>query len=175
MHPAPPPAPRDRIELVSHLARPAAEVWAAATDFSGITAELRPWLRMTAPADQRRLPEQVQPGRRLFRSWLLLGGVVPIDYDDLALTELEPGRRFLEQSRMLSASLWQHERIVEPTGATTCRLVDRVAFIPRTPLHGLVLRWFVPRLFAHRHRQLRRLHGPAAGDAGTTDAAEGRP
>ena len=45
---------------------------------------------------------------------MLLGGFLPVDYDDLCLAEIEPPRRFLERSRMLSMSIWQHERIVEP-------------------------------------------------------------
>jgi hypothetical protein len=37
-----------------------------------------------------------------------------VDRSDLTFLELEPGRRFLEQSPMLSMKLWRHERIVEP-------------------------------------------------------------
>ena len=33
---------------------------------------------------------------------------MPIDYDDLTFIELEPVRRFLERSPMLSQREWQH-------------------------------------------------------------------
>ena len=64
----------------------------------------------------------------LGRSWILLGGLLPVDYDDLKLAELEPGRRFLERSRTLTFSVWQHERIVEPEGEGRCRVTDRLGF-----------------------------------------------
>ncbi len=150
------------IEQVSHLRAPAAEVWAAATDFRGINAELMPLLRMTAPRGVTGLSvEELEPGRRLFRSWLLLFGLLPVDYDDLTIAEVGPGHRFLERSRMLSASSWEHERVVEPTGARSCRVTDRVRWTPRAAPFGLVLRVVVPRLFAHRHDRLRKRYGEA--------------
>jgi hypothetical protein len=135
-------------------------VWAAVTDLAQINDELMPLMRMTAPRGWKsRSLEQLQPGQRLFRSWLLLLGVVPVDYDDLMIAEIEPGRRFQERSRMMSASVWEHERVVVPTGPESCRVTDRVGFVPRTALHGTVLRRVVPVLFAHRHRRLRRRYG----------------
>jgi hypothetical protein len=151
-------------ELSSELQAPADEVWTAATDVAGINDELWPLMRMTAPKGWRTLsPDQVEPGQRLFRSWLLLLGVIPVDYDDLTIAELGPGHRFQERSRMASASLWEHERLVEPTGSGSCRVTDRVAFLARTALHDAVLRRLVPRLFAHRHHRLRRRFGDASG------------
>ena len=40
--------------------------------------------------------------------------MIPIDYDDLTLVALEPGRGFHERSRMLSMRVWEHERTLEP-------------------------------------------------------------
>jgi hypothetical protein len=157
----------DPIELVSDLAAPAEEVWAAATDLVAINDELGPWMRMTAPRGRRTLSvDDVTPGRRLFRSWLLVLGVLPVDYDDLTITAIGPGHRFQERSRMMSASVWEHERTVTATGAASCRVTDRVGFVPRTALHGMVLRRVVPRLFAHRHRRLRRRYGDAGPSSG---------
>ncbi len=155
------------LELVSDLGAPADEVWAAATDLAAINDELGPWMRMTAPRSWRTLSvENVTPGRRLFRSWLLVLGVLPVDYDDLTISEIGPGHRFQERSRMLSASVWEHERLVTATGPRSCRLTDRVRFVPRTALHRAVLRRVVPRLFAHRHRRLRRRYGVADPPSG---------
>jgi hypothetical protein len=55
-------------------------------------AELWPFLRMTYPRGRSRLdPEVVPIGTRAFRSWLLLFGLVPVDYDDLTFHEIVPG------------------------------------------------------------------------------------
>ena len=54
--------------------------------------------------------------------------MLPVDYDDLCLAELEPGRRFLERSRTLTFAVWQHERVIEPEGEGACRVTDRLGF-----------------------------------------------
>lgn len=149
----------------SRLAAPADRVWAVCTTFAGINAELRPWLRMTHPRNVDALAlADARPGTYLFRSYLLFLGVLPVDVDDITVAQVGPGRRFEERSRMLSASSWWHEREVVEVGDSTCDVVDRVSFEPRWTFLGVVLRAVVPRLFAHRHRQLRRrFSGAAAG------------
>jgi hypothetical protein len=75
-------------------------VWARGVTLEGIDAEPMPLLRTTVPRGARGVTrDDVAIGAPLGRSWLLLGGVWPIDDDDLRLVELEPGRRFLESSR----------------------------------------------------------------------------
>lgn len=77
----------------------AARVWWDATCFDTINDELMPLLRMTSPREwSGRTLDQVVPGQRLFRSWLLLFGVIPIDYDDICIAQIGPGYRFLECS-----------------------------------------------------------------------------
>jgi hypothetical protein len=140
-------------------------VWARAVSPEGINDELRPWIRMTMPASLRgKTIDDVEAGQPLGRSWLLLFGVIPFDYDELALAELEPGRRFLERSTMLSMRRWEHERTVEPRGKGACEITDRIAFELRRPLAlvpGLpgAVRAILTRLFAHRHRRLGRYYG----------------
>ncbi len=131
------------------------EVWSHSTHMRGVNREFFPLVRMTWPGADGRLPSPPRLGERLFRSWILFLGLLPIDYDDLTLIEFEPGRRFLERSVMLSQRQWVHERIVTPT-AMGCRLTDSVRFIPRLrPLGALQLGLF--RLaFRWRHRNLRR-------------------
>lgn len=114
----------------SELRAPADVVWRHAISPQGVNREFRPWLRMTFPANAGDFTETWQPGQRLFRSWILLFGVLPVEYDDLAFAEIEPGRRFLERSTMLTQRVWEHERIVEPTPGG-CRVTDRVRFVPR--------------------------------------------
>ena len=131
-----------------------AEVWARVSTVEGINFELMPLARMTCPRRFAAIDPAVVPlGQRLFRSWILLFGLLPVDYDDLTLLRVEAGRGFLESSRMLSQRRWVHERTLEavPGG---CRVTDRIGFEPRLPaaarVFGRVFRLF----FAHRHRRL---------------------
>ncbi len=147
------------------IGRPASVVWDHAITEEGINDELRPILKMTMPEGLRdKTVETVEVGVPLGRSWILLGGLLPVDYDDLALAELEPGRRFLERSRTLSFSLWQHERIVEPEGEGSCRVTDRLGFelkrgVAWIPGFARVAGAVVGFLFRHRHRRIARFHG----------------
>jgi ligand-binding SRPBCC domain-containing protein len=130
--------------------------WDHATSFDGVNHELMPLMRMTAPRDFRRLdPERIVLGERLFRSWVFLFGVIPFEYDDLTLVELEPPRRFLERSPMMSMKLWQHERIVEPDGGGRCVVTDNLTFEPRMAFMRPLARLIVGFQFRHRHRRLR--------------------
>ena len=148
------------VEQQSVLAAEPEAVWARASTFEGVNDELRPLMRMTAPARVRALdPAEVVLGERIFRSWVLLFGVIPIDYDDLTLIALEPGRGFHERSRMLSRRVWEHERTLEPVGDSATRVSDRLSFEPRVPGFGPLLERFIRITFRHRHRRLRRRFG----------------
>lgn len=154
------------LEQTSVVARPAAEVWERAVTEEGINDELAPILRMTMPAALRgKTVDTVEAGVPLGRSWILLGRVLPVDYDDLCLAELEPGRRFLERSRTLSFSVWQHERTVEPLDERSCRVTDRLGFelkrgVAWIPGMARLSTAVVSFLFRHRHRRLARWAGP---------------
>jgi hypothetical protein len=114
---------------------------------------------MTAPARLRREGlVNVELGRRLCRSFVLLGGVLPIDYDDLTLVRLDPPAGFLERSSMLSQRVWEHERTLEQT-PEGCVLTDRISYAPRIPLPATLSRAVYARVFRHRHRRLRRRFG----------------
>lgn len=150
------------------LRAPAGAVWDRAVSFEGINDEFAPLLRMSVPGGLGATTiAEVEPGVPLGRSWLLLGGLIPVEWDDLRLAEIEPPRRFLERSSMVSMSSWRHERSVEPTGENTCLLRDELGFELRRPL-----RWIpgcdalagrvVAAVFRHRHRRLERAHGAAA-------------
>jgi ligand-binding SRPBCC domain-containing protein len=150
--------------IASRLTASAERVWSHASSFPKLNREFAPLLRMSYPPDRARItPENFPPGRVAFRSWMLLFGLLPVEYDDLAIVELEPGRYFSEASRMLSVREWRHRREVTPEGAG-CVIRDEIAFAPRwRPLGPLQLRLF--RLtFQLRHRALRRLfRGQPAG------------
>ena len=135
---------------------PPAAVWDRVASFEGVNHELMPIMRMTAPAHVRRLdPDEVVLGERICRSWCLLLGFIPFDYDDLTLVALEPGRGFHERSKMLSQRVWEHRRTLTPVGEGT-RVEDRLGFEPRMPGIGRPAGVLVRAIFRHRHRRLAR-------------------
>lgn len=143
-------------EVVVDAARQA--VWARVTTPEGIDHELRPLLSMRMPARHAGATIGTVPvGERLGRAWLRLGGVLPVEYDDLVLVAVDPPAGFHERSSMATARVWEHRRRLEelPDGRT--RVVDELRMVPRVPLPapalGLVRR-LVDALFAHRHRRL---------------------
>lgn len=159
--------PGGSFAISTDLAAPAAAVWGRAVTPEGINDELRPVLRMTMPSGlDGATIDDVSAGEPLGRSWILLGGLLPVDYDDLCLAELEPGHRFLERSRTAAFSLWQHERFVEPRGEAASRVTDRLTFEFKGPLGRIpgsrrLAEAIVGFLFRHRHRRLVRRWGEA--------------
>lgn len=155
-------ARRAEISVSSELNASAEAVWARAVDPEGINYELRPLMRMTVPKGAEDFGlDDLEPGH-IGRSWVLLFGLIPFDYDDLSIVRVEPGRSFLERSTMLSMRLWEHERIVTPLGEGRCRVEDRLGWEPRLPLPGALLRPVIRVVFSHRHKRLRRLHYASA-------------
>jgi len=65
-----------------------------------INAEFGPILRMTFQCSTASVMEGRRSGCALCRSWILLLGLLPIEYDDVAFSEVEQERRFVEESRM---------------------------------------------------------------------------
>lgn len=151
--------------ISTRLAARADDVWARAVTPEGINDELRPLVRMTMPRSLRgRTIDDLPVGETVGRSWILLAGLLPVDYDDLRLVELEPGRRFVERSATASLRVWTHERTVEPAGDGECQISDRLGWEPRAPLARVpgserVIAAIVGALFRHRHRRLRRRWG----------------
>lgn len=146
-------------EIATDLASPPATVWQHITSIDGVNGELMPLMRMTVPRALRGATLDDLPlGQRAGRSWILLFGVIPIDYDDMTIAERGPGHRFFEQSTMLTQSQWTHERTVEgmPRGS---RVTDRLTWQGRVRPLGAVYRFVIPIVFGHRHRRLRKRFG----------------
>jgi hypothetical protein len=115
---------------------------------------MAPYLKMSTPPGVVSLTSMsIVPGTRLFRSWIKLFGVIPVDYSDLTLVSLDAGKGFVEQSPMGTMRSWQHERRIEPL-ARGSMLTDTLVFEPRVfdPLFRYIVRAF----FTHRHRMLQR-------------------
>jgi len=145
-------------EIETELGLGAQECWAHMTSPSGVNAEFWPFLRMTFPSATRDVTSGWQPGRRLFRSWILLFGILPVEYDDFGFEEVDVGRRFLETSEMLSQQEWIHEREIKETLAGV-RLIDRISFVSRLPFLERIYLVVFRFVFRYRHFRLRRLYG----------------
>lgn len=148
-------------ELRSVVPAPPTEVWERVVTPEGINDEMRPWMTMSMPRAAAGLTvATIEVGRPIGRAWLRLFGLVPFDFDHLCLERVEAGRRFVEESTMVSMRRWRHERTVLPSGGGT-EVTDRVTLEPRLPLRllGPVLHRTMRAFFAHRHRRLRRHFG----------------
>lgn len=154
----------------SFLAADPSAIWASVTSVHGVNHELWPLFRMTAPPHVRDNGlEAVVVGERVCRSWVLLFGVVPVDYDDITLARLDSPRSFVERSAMFSQRLWEHERTITPAPGGGL-LVDRVSYEPRLAIPEPLLRHVYAFIFGHRHRRLRaRFGGRAAPSSGRRD------
>jgi hypothetical protein len=125
-------------------------VWERVVTPEGINDELGPWVQMTIPRGGARLREGP-----IGRSWILLLGVLPVDYDDIRIEAFEPGRGFRERSTMASASAWWHDRTLLPLPSGGTRVVDHIRFTPRLPLAGGLQAFTFQAMFRWRHRRLR--------------------
>jgi hypothetical protein len=154
------------VTVSSVLSAPREQVWHRVTSQEGLDHEFRPVLAMRFPKAYRgRTIDTLPVGEPVGRAWLLLGGVLPVEYDDLCLVDVTPGSHFVERSRLGSARAWQHERRLEDVADGWTRLTDRLALTPRRGVPALLARAVVTALFRHRHRRLRGWFGGSAEEA----------
>jgi ligand-binding SRPBCC domain-containing protein len=158
-------ARRAGIEVSSRLDATPDEVWVRIATPEGINDELRPWMRMTVPGGKDLNLDTIEVGAPIGRSWVLLFGFVPVDYDEITIEELDRGRGFVERSTMLSQRAWEHVRTIRPDGAGAL-ITDSICWEPRLPLPAGALRPMFRTIFRHRHRRLVRHFGgsPAVSD-----------
>ncbi len=141
------------VTVTSVVPAPTDAVWNVVACLDGVNREFGRLLRMTGPRSVRFDDARVPRGRRWIRSWLLLFGVLPVEYDDLVFVRVDPGRGFLERSSMLTVRVWEHERTLAAVGDWTI-VRDRVRLEPRLPVPARIPAGLVRRLFARRHRRL---------------------
>jgi ligand-binding SRPBCC domain-containing protein len=145
--------------ISSRLAASVERVWDHASTFAGVNRELWPPIRMTYPIAIGRLtPKTIPLGRCAFRSWILLFGFLPIEFDNFTIVELEPGRGFYEVSSLLTIRDWRHRRSIELNG-DGCVVRDEIALVPRWRPLGRPLLTVYRQVFELRHRRLRRIFG----------------
>ncbi|MDH4482213.1 MAG: hypothetical protein QE279_05835 [Rhodoferax sp.] len=136
--------------------------WVWITSFDGISKEMSPLVHMSAPKGVKDLSSVTfESGVPMFRSWITLFGVLPIDYSNLTLLTLNPGFGFVEQSPMGSMKLWRHERQIVALDAG-CKITDTLTFEPR--FAGRLISGIVEVLFTHRHKMLSKYLGVYAAD-----------
>jgi ligand-binding SRPBCC domain-containing protein len=145
------------LRFESELSSSPERVWDWMTSVRGVQTELWPVLKMTAPKSFAKMTDvSVELGKPLFRSWVFLLGVVPIDRSDLTLIQLDSGSGFVEESPMLSMKLWRHERRITSRGGKTV-LTDTLTFEPR--FARAFVEWLIRVTFQHRHAVLRKTLG----------------
>ncbi|WP_296945722.1 hypothetical protein [uncultured Massilia sp.] len=143
-----------RVTFESKLPRTPGELWRWSTSVRGVDAEMAPVLKLDFPEGMREVPQDPGSlGKPLGNCKFLLFGVVPVDLSRLTFVEIEPGRRFVEQSPLLSMKAWRHERAIVPAADGT-RVVDTLEFTPRFATR--IGAWFISRFFSHRHEGLQR-------------------
>ncbi len=146
-----------RVKFESKVPRTPGELWNWSTSVRGVDAEMGPILKLEFPKGMTGVPQDGNSlGKPLGNCKFLLFGLVPVDLSRLTFVEMEPGRRFVEQSPLLSMKEWRHERLIDPAGDGT-RVVDTVEFTPRFATR--VVAWFISKFFEHRHAVLRRQFG----------------
>ncbi|MFT3715883.1 MAG: hypothetical protein QM774_08030 [Gordonia sp. (in: high G+C Gram-positive bacteria)] len=141
----------------SEIPAPASRVWGRVVTPDGINDEMRPWMTMSVPHGAGEVTiDSLEVGRPIGRAWLRLFGILPYDFDHLTIAELEPGRRFREESTMISMRRWTHDRTVEPVADGRSRVTDVITFAPRAGLvlSAPILRRALAAFFRHRHRRL---------------------
>src|SRR3546814_8832139 len=90
---------------------------------------------MTHPPHLRSLTDATwEPGEVIHQSWLLAGGILPIDRHGLALERVLPGEGFDEESSSWLQRRWRHERRVVDDVGTGCTVTDHLIVEPRVAL-----------------------------------------
>ena len=145
-------------EISSELNATPSLLWDAAVTPANINREFRPVLRMTFPKGTRRITEPLVINQTKFRSWLLLFGVLPIEYDDLAFSRVIEGQMFHERSSMFFARTWEHIRRITPEECGS-RLTDTIRFEPKVRILGTVQLKLFKLVFKIRHMNLLKTYG----------------
>ena len=130
------------------------EIWRHITQMKNVNAELRPYAKMTFPADKAELDKRELPvNETLFVSVILLFGFIPADLHYLKFDRLETGYAFYENSTTVTHRYWKHTRsIIEKGNSFLVR--DEVHFEPRVPIIGYLMLPLYKTIFKNRHRKL---------------------
>ena len=147
---------RISLKFESTLKATPEQVWSRITSLEGLTSEMLPLFRLTAPQGVKTLQGLIdrRNSNKPIKSWVLLFGFLPIDYTDLHLKSIESGRGFVEESNMGSMRYWRHERRIEAIGADQVKVIDELIFEPK--FFASVSKALIKLFFTHRHNNLRK-------------------
>jgi ligand-binding SRPBCC domain-containing protein len=147
--------------IASRLDAPRERVYAFVTTMAGVNHELWPIARMTHPRGMASLDGRAIPLRTpIFRSWVLLFGVLPIDFDEITFLRFDH-EGFSEDSRMLSQRVWRHERTLRDDSGG-CVIDDRIEWEPKVMALAPIFDRAFRLTFENRHRRLRARFGGRA-------------
>jgi ligand-binding SRPBCC domain-containing protein len=110
---------------------------------------------MTCPQPNTQITKELISDQPLFRSWLLLFGLIPVEYDLLRIVDVEEGVSFSERSSMGLLREWNHDRILTDDNSST-EVIDKVSFTTRIPFTSWIIATIVRFLFHYRHYRLGR-------------------
>lgn len=143
-----------RVTFESKVPATPKELWNWSTSVQGIGTEMGPILTLHSPGGGIPVPQdQASLGKVLGNCTFRLFGILPVDLSRLTFTEVDPGHSYVEQSQLMSMKRWRHERIIEP-GTDGTHVIDKLEFTPR--FASGFAKWFISRLWSHRHAVLRR-------------------
>ena len=148
------------VSITSFVKASREQVWEKASTIAGVNEEFAPILKMTCPDPNAHISPSLVTGRPIFRSWLLLFGIFPVEYDLISIVECKEGFSFSEKSSMALLREWNHTRELTQTARGT-KITDTLSFCPRAPLFflGWIARAVVRILFRYRHYRLGLIFG----------------
>ena len=136
------------------------KLWTDITQFKNINYELMPFARMTCPKHLNTLaPDTIPLDTPLFKSIILLLGIIPIDLHCLQISQFKPQQGFWENSSSMMHRTWQHTRTLTPINEHNTQISDTLLFEPRLPFVGYLLLPIYKMVFENRHQKLIRKYG----------------
>lgn len=141
-------------EIVSVLEVKADRLAKDLLTMEGVNYELSPWLQMSAPEEWQTKPIKHWPiNRKLFKSWITLFGLIPVDLHAFKLIETnENGIK--ECSTSIINTYWKHERTILKFD-TVSKVRDTLEFQPRLSWLAFILKPIYKSVFIHRHNKLK--------------------
>jgi hypothetical protein len=132
-------------------------LWRDITDIDSINYELMPLVKMTFPFAIKSIGiENVPLNQLLFKSCILLLGLIPIDVHYLSLENIESNHRFDENSSSWMHHFWKHSRILNQLSNSQVNILDTIHFKPRLLFLGYFLLPIYKVVFQHRHNRLKK-------------------
>jgi len=131
-------------------------LWKSIWSFDHINKEIAPLFRMTSPSiDLDTIdPKSIPLNQQLFKSYIFLFKIIPIDIHSFMLKSIIEFEFFEETSSSLMMKHWNHTRALKARGPQTL-LIDKIEYQHRLGFMGQICFPIYKFVFAHRHKKLR--------------------